>query len=161
MAARTPPRFLRPRTFVYAGVLSAVVLVMLGSWVMRDTLHLAVLRDRAPLYVRLSDGGVRNAYQLKLVNKTRTEESLVLVLDGPRGLALVVQDAPTDAEGRPLLATRADGIAQFRALVTAPPELRLPESTDVTFRLIDPRSGRALESEHSVFLGPKPQGAPR
>ena len=156
MAARTPPRFLRPRTFVYAGVLSAVLLVMLGSWVMRDTLHLSVLRDRAPLFVRLSDGGVRNAYTLKLVNKTRGETSYALVLDGPRGLALVVQDAPMDSEGRPLLATKPDGITQWRALVTAPPGLRLPENSEVTFRLLDPRNGRAAETERSVFLGPKP-----
>lgn len=155
MAARTPPRFLRPRTYVYAGVLAAVVAVMLGAWLMRDTLDLAVIRERAPLYVRLSDGAIRNAYQLKLANKTREAESFVLVLDGPRGLVLVVQDAETDAEGRPLLATRPDGITQWRALVTAPAGLRLPDSSPVTFRLLDPRSGRSVETERSVFLGPK------
>jgi cytochrome c oxidase accessory protein FixG len=156
MAARTPPRFLRPRTFVYAGVLGAVVLVMLGSWLMRDTLQLAVLRDRAPLFVRLADGGVRNGYTLKLANKTRAATSYALVLDAPRGLSLVVQDAAEDAEGRPLLATKPDGITQWRALVTAPPGLRLPESVDITFRLLDPRTGRAVEAERRVFLGPKP-----
>ncbi|MBY0332811.1 MAG: cytochrome c oxidase accessory protein CcoG [Acetobacteraceae bacterium] len=156
MAARTPPRFLRPRTFVYAGVLGAVVAVMLGAWLLRDTLDLAVIRERAPLYVRLSDGAVRNAYALKLVNKTHEAERFALVLDGPRGLALLVQDAATDAEGRPLLATRPDGITQWRALVTAPAGLRLAESSPVTFRLVDPRTGRAVESTASVFLGPKP-----
>ena len=156
MAARTPPRFLRPRTFVYAGVLGAVMAVMLGAWLLRDTLDLAVIRERAPLYVRLSDGAVRNAYGLKLVNKTREAESFALVLEGPRGLALVVQDAETDAEGRPLLATRPDGITQWRALVTAPAGLRLAESSPVTFRLVDPRTGHAVESTASVFLGPKP-----
>lgn len=156
MAARTPPRFLRARTLVYAGVLTAVVAAMLGSWVLRDTLDLAVIRERAPLYVRLSDGAIRNAYHLKLANKTHEAGSLALVLDGPQGLVLVVQDAETDAEGRPLLATKPDGITQWRALVTAPAGMRLPESTPVTFRLLDPRTGRGVETERSVFLGPKP-----
>lgn len=156
MAARTPPRFLRARTFVYAGVLGAVMAVMLGAWLLRDTLDLAVIRERAPLYVRLSDGAVRNAYALRLVNKTREAERFALVLEGPRGLALVVQDAETDAEGRPLLATRPDGITQWRALVTAPAGLHLAESSPVTFRLVDPRTGRAVESTASVFRGPKP-----
>lgn len=154
MAARTPPRFLRPRTFVYAAVLALVVGVMGGSWLLRDTLDLAVIRERAPLFVRLSDGGIRNAYGLKLANKTRGAESYALVLEGPPGLQLVVQDAPLDAAGRPLLATRPDGITQWRALVTAPPGTRLPESSSVTFRLLR-ADGRSAETERSVFLGPK------
>jgi len=67
-----------------------------------------------------------------------------------------VQDAETDAEGRPLLATKPDGITQWRALVTAPSGLRLPDSSPVTFRLLDPQTGRSVETERSVFLGPKP-----
>ena len=44
---------------------------MLGAFLMRSTLDVTVLRDRAPLFVRLSDGGVRNGYTIKIVNKTR------------------------------------------------------------------------------------------
>jgi polyferredoxin len=155
MQARAAPRVLRPRTFVYAGVLGLVLAVMAGSWVLRDTLDLAVIRERAPLFVRLSDGGIRNAYALKLANKTREAEHYALVLDGPQGLSVVVQDAPVDAAGRPVLSTRPDGITQWRALVTAPPGLRLADSSDVTFRLLDAQ-GREAERERSVFLGPKP-----
>ena len=155
MAARRPPRFLRPRTYVYAGVLAVVSGAMLGAFLLRDTLDLTVLRERAPLYVRLSDGGIRNAYGLKLANKTREAASYALVLDGPAGLQLTVQDAATDAEGRPVLTTKPDGITQWRALVTAPPGLRLPESTPISFRLLD-AGGRVAETGASVFLGPKP-----
>jgi cytochrome c oxidase accessory protein FixG len=154
MGVRTAPRFLRARTYVYGAVLLAVLGVMAGAWLLRDTLDLAVIRERAPLYVRLADGGVRNAFQLKLANKTRDVADFALVLDGPKGLVLHVQDAPVDAAGRPLLSTRADGITQWRALVTAPPGLALPESSAVTFRLLD-AGGRTAESTRSVFLGPK------
>jgi cytochrome c oxidase accessory protein FixG len=154
MAARKAPRFFRPRTWLYAAVIGAVALVMAGSYLLRDTLDLAVIRERAPLFVRLSDGGVRNAYALKLANKTREAEGFSLVLDGPAGLHLVVQDSGSDASGHPVLTTRPDGITQWRALVTAPAGLHLPESVPVTFRLIDGR-GRTIETERSVFLGPK------
>jgi len=153
MSVRTPQQIIRPRTLVYAGVLGAAVIVMLGAWLLRETLTLTVLRDRAPLYVQLSDGGLRNAYTLKLANKLRGELSLALVLEGPAGLRLLVQDAEDDATGRPLLTTRDDGITQWRALITAPEGLRLRESTPITFRLLD-AAGRTLALQSSVFVGP-------
>ncbi|MCX8132816.1 MAG: cytochrome c oxidase accessory protein CcoG [Roseococcus sp.] len=156
MAARRPQRLIRPRTLLYAGVLTAVLLVMLGAWLMRETLTLSVQRDRAPLYVTLSDGGIRNGYTLKLAHKGRGETlQLAVVLEGPQGLRLTVQDAPRDAAGRPVITTREDGITQWRALVTAPPGLRLPESTPVTFRLLDAQ-GRSVLAQGSSFLGPRP-----
>jgi cytochrome c oxidase accessory protein FixG len=154
MAARNVPRFIRARTLIYAGVLALVGLVMLGSFMLRETLTLAVIRDRAPVFVRLADGGIRNAYTLKLANKLREQESYTLVLDGADGLRLTVQDSEADAQGRPVIASRGDGITQWRALVTAPAGLRLPESLNVTFRVVDARGATATTTA-SVFLGPR------
>jgi polyferredoxin len=156
MAARQRQKTVRPRTLVYAAVLAAVLAVMLGAWLLRETTTLAVLRDRAPLYVALSDGGVRNAYTLKIASKRRDgAPALALVLDGPRGLALSAPDSEADAQGRPLLATRPDGVAEHRVFVVAPPSLRLPASVPVTFRLLDAQ-GREQARHSSVFLGPRP-----
>jgi len=154
MKARTVPRFIRPRTLMYAGMLALVSLVMLGAFLLRSTLDVTVLRDRAPLFVLLSDGSIRNAYTVKIVNKTREEAPLALVLQAPQGFRVVVQDAATDAAGRPLLSRRPDGISQYRVFVTVPPGRRLPESTPVTFRLLD-AGGRAAAGQSSVFLGPR------
>jgi cytochrome c oxidase accessory protein FixG len=156
MAVREHQRVIRPRSLVYAGVLLLVCLVMLGAWLMRETLTLSVQRDRAPLFVSLSDGGIRNAYTLKLANKGRGEPlRLSVTLEGPQGLLLTVQDTGQDAQGRPVVTTRDDGITEWRALVTAPPGLRLPENAPVTFRLLDPQ-GRSVVTQHSNFLGPRP-----
>ena len=155
MAARQVPKLIRPRTIVYAAVLGLVLAVMGGSWALRETISLAVIRDRAPLFVSLSDGGIRNGYALKLGDKTRGAKALTLVLDGPPGLQLTVQEAETDPSGRAVLVTRPDGIAQWRALVTAPAGLRLPENVPVTFRLLD-AEGRVAVATSSVFIGPKP-----
>ena len=155
MAARQMPRFVRPRTLMYAGALTAVALVMLGAFLMRSTLNVTVLRDRAPLFVRLSDGAVRNAYTIKIVNKTRDEAPLALVLQAPEGFHMTVQDVEDDAQGRPVLHRRADGIAQYRVFVTVPHGQRIAEDTPVSFRLLDAQ-GRAVASQSSNFLGPKP-----
>jgi cytochrome c oxidase accessory protein FixG len=155
MAARHLPRFIRPRTIMYAGALTLVAVVMLGAFLLRSTLDLTVIRDRAPLFVRLSDGGIRNAFTVKIVNKTREEAPLVLALQAPAGFRMVVQDVEHDAQDRPLLPRRPDGIAQYRVLVTVPGGQRLAESTPVTFRLLD-AGGRAVASTSSTFAGPRP-----
>jgi polyferredoxin len=155
MAARRVPRFIRPRTIMYGAALSVVALVMLGAFLMRSTLDVTVLRDRAPLFVRLSDGGIRNAYTVKIVNKTHDDAPLTLVLDAPAGLRLTVQDVEAAGEGRYPLSRRADGITQYRVFIAAPAGLKLQESTPITFRLLD-GGGRPATSQASVFLGPKP-----
>jgi cytochrome c oxidase accessory protein FixG len=154
MAVRSLPRFIRPRTMLYAGVLSGVTLVMLGAFLLRDTLTITVLHDRQPLFVRLSDGGVRNGYTIKLANKTRAEPTLTLSLEAPRGFTMHVADAAPDAAGRPLIATSAGGVSQARVFLTAEPGLRLSERTPVTFRLADPQ-GRIVASAETSFHAPE------
>jgi cytochrome c oxidase accessory protein FixG len=155
MAVRKTQKIIRPRTLIYSGALLAVAALMLGAWMLRATLTLSVERDRAPLFVQISDGGIRNGYTLRLANKLRGQDlHLALVLEGPQGLTLTVQDAGVDAAGRPILTTRDDGITQWRALITAPPTLRLPENVPVTFRLLDAQ-GRSLTTGASAFLSPR------
>jgi cytochrome c oxidase accessory protein FixG len=154
MQARRPPKMIRSRTVLYGAVLGLVAAIMLVAFLMRENVSLSVLRDRAPLFVRLSDGGIRNAYTIKLSNKEREVVSYALLADGPAGLQLVVQSAGRDAQGRPLLTTRPDGITEWRVLLTAPPSLALGQSVPVTFRLMD-ASGRVAARHESVFLGPE------
>jgi cytochrome c oxidase accessory protein FixG len=157
MAARQVPRFVRPRTLLYAGMLSAVVGIMGGAWLLRHTVTLSVLRDRAPLFVTLADGAVRNAFTLKIANKERDAGALTLVVDSSAALQVTVQEAPELGPNRFRVTTRADGITQWRALATLPVTERSRESTPVTFRLFDAR-GREVASETSVFLGPDRPG---
>ena len=156
MQARTHLKFIRPRTLLYAGVLGLVVAVMGGSWALRQTTSLSVLRDRAPNFVRLSDGGVRNAYALKLGDKTRDVESYALVLDAPAGLQMVVQDAALDAAGPP----GADHAAR-RHQPVARAGHRAARAEAAGERAGDIQAaGRAAAAPRcrtaSVFLGPKP-----
>jgi cytochrome c oxidase accessory protein FixG len=153
MGVRQAPKFIRARTVIYALALAAVAAVMAGAWLLRQEVTLAVLRDRAPLFVNLSDGGIRNGYELRIANKTRDAGELTLVMESPARLQLVVQEAEALGPNRFRVMTRSDGITQWRALATLPPGQPTRESTPVTFRLLDAR-GRTVVRTNSVFLGP-------
>jgi len=154
MKARTVPRLVRPRTLLYAGGLALVASVMLGAWLLRETVTLTALRDRAPLYVQLSDGSLRNAYTLKLANRGREAAQYALVADVGPGFRLTSQDADgIDAAGHPVLTTRPDGVSQLRVFLTVPRAQLNAASTPVTFRLVDPH-GAEVARANAVFLGP-------
>ncbi|NKE46744.1 cytochrome c oxidase accessory protein CcoG [Roseomonas frigidaquae] len=155
MAARRVPRFIRPRTVLYAALLGAVAAVMLGAFLLREAVTLSVLRDRAPLFVTLSDGSIRNGYTLKIANKGREVTTLVLEIVAPQALHMQVQEGQVMDGNRFAVTTRPDGITQWRVLVTQPDSSPRHESIDITFRLHD-SDGRIAASAHSVFLGPKP-----
>ena len=55
---------------------------MLLTLSFRHTLELDVLRDRNPDYVTLADGAVRNAYTLKLMNRSPAARPLRLSVSG-------------------------------------------------------------------------------
>jgi polyferredoxin len=121
----------------------------------RSTVELTVLRDRSPLFVTLADGGIRNGYSVKVLNKSREPEFYVLTLDGLPGARLaVVGDGEVREDGTAaVLDVKADSVGTFRVTVRAEPPSLGSESTPVRFRL-DGTAGRA--SQASVFLGPKP-----
>ena len=73
--------------------LSLVGLIMVVALVMRPDLEVSVLHDRNPLYVKLSDGGVRNGYTIKILNKHYVPRAFKLGVDGLPG-ATLADDRP-------------------------------------------------------------------
>lgn len=75
-------RLLRPKTIG----LTAVCLTLAGaiaiSFADKTTATLSVQHDRDPVAVRLSDGSVRNAYTVKLLNKSPRAHSYMLSIGG-------------------------------------------------------------------------------
>jgi polyferredoxin len=153
-AAHTPIKVIRPRTMIYAGVLGLVGLIMLGALAIRDTTELSVLRDRAPLFVTLADGSVRNSYTLKIIEKRHDDRTLTLRVDGLPGATLAGL-AADEAPGPAIpLSVRPGSVATHRVHVFARTGAALPESTPVTFRLLEP-DGREAARHDSVFLAPR------
>ena len=155
-AARENPdlggiRFFRPRTIAYTTVIAIVGSIMLAALVTRSDIDLNLLRDRNPLYVQLSDGGIRNAYTLKILNKQHVDRSFHLSFKGLE--QATVTAVGIDGGEVPILTVRPDSLGSFRILATAPRAAVRSESTEVSFILEDVASGRNI-SHDSVFVGP-------
>jgi cytochrome c oxidase accessory protein FixG len=111
-----PLRLVRPRTILYGAAIGIVGTIMLIALLLRADLDVNVLRDRNPLFVKLSDGGVRNGYTVKLMNK----------LYGPRALSLSIEDLPgakvsvvgLDNETNPIVTVPPDELKSIRLYVT-------------------------------------------
>ncbi len=147
-------RCFRPRTAFYGLVLIAVTGAMIFSLITRDTLEINVLRDRAPLFVRLSDGGIRNGYTYKILNMEQLTKSYTLTVEGIEGATIeVIGHAPRGSRVA-RLPVPPDDVGAFRVLVAAGPEALDGKATDLEFVLKDNATG--LERRHgAVFAGPK------
>ena len=149
------PRFrpIRARTVAYAAILVLVSAVMLATFGLRADLEVNVLRDRNPLFVILSDGSVRNAYAVKVLNKAHREREIVLTVEGVPGATIKVVGA--EEEGGEGLLVPPDQLRNFRVLVAAPRAGLAAESTPLTFVARD-ADGPASVTHRTQFLGPKP-----
>lgn len=59
----------RPRVIVYSTILSLALAAIIYGLTQMSLLELKVLHHRQPLFIELSDGSIRNKYELKIVNK--------------------------------------------------------------------------------------------
>ncbi|MFM2129079.1 MAG: (Fe-S)-binding protein, partial [Pseudomonadota bacterium] len=124
--------------------------VMLVGLMTRANLEVAIERDRNPLFVRLSDGSIRNGYTLKILNKRHDARRYALAVEGMSGarLDLAGRAAGTDFE----LSAPADRLVSFRVLVTAGAQAAAG-TRSMTFVLTDKASGDTARYR-STFRGP-------
>ena len=138
---------IRPRTIYYSLILALVGGVMLYKLVMRSPVELHVLHDRNPLYVQLSDGDVRNGYDIKILNKTHDHRVYKLDVQGVAGVALTVKGAGDVSPDN--LPVQADEVGHYHVFVAAP--VQSENQSDVVFILTDQDSG-TQDRHNSVFI---------
>ncbi len=141
----------RPRTFVYSGVLVLVAAVMLLSLLNRSTLELNIQRDRNPLYVTLSDGGVRNGYTVKILNKTQDARNFRLTHQSEHALEMKI--VGTDAQLQDFIVNvESDKLRAVRVFLTKPGDTSPVENIPVTFTVTDIELGTTASYE-GTFVG--------
>ncbi len=149
-------RLIRPRIIMYGLLLLVVGGAMAWSFALRPRLDITVLRDRAPLFVTLSDGSIRNAYTFKVANKTRQSRTYAMTVSGVAGAEIKVIGETDSAEAKDHTATISaspDSVATYRVYVTAPRASVTATSLPMTFHLSD-KAAADRNSRDSVFLGP-------
>ena len=116
--ATSPVNFLRPRVLLYSAMIVLVAAIMMVALLNRAILEVNVLRDRNPIFVQLSDGGVRNGYTIKILNKRHEAREFRLGTQGLLGAKLRIVGFEKDAD--PILKVVPDDLRSLRVYVTLP-----------------------------------------
>ena len=135
-------RLLRPKTVGLALACVALAGIIAVSFVTKTTAVLSVQHDRDPMSVRLSDGSVRNAYTVKLLNKSAAVQSFTLGISGVDAALAIVGHATADA-----ITVEPDGSETLRVTLTMPE----PRDADVTFQAIG-AGGQVVLTAHDRFI---------
>jgi cytochrome c oxidase accessory protein FixG len=147
-AKARPFQPLRARTILYAVVFVATAVIMAFGLATRTGLEFSALKDRALPYVQLSNGDIRNAYTLKLVNKRRDTLDLTLSVEGlPEARLEIVGEVHTT--GSPHLLLVPDAVESYRVFVTSAHN----QAADIRFVLSQGDTKTAVAATR--FLGPE------
>jgi cytochrome c oxidase accessory protein FixG len=130
-------RIVRPRTIVYSLIIAAVGSIMLYALLTRSLLDVNVLHDRNPIAVMLSDGSIRNAYTVRLLNKRGFDRVIAIDIEGPVNATLHVVGTDSVTPDRPMIVIGRDQTEELRVLVTAPAKDNPEKSTPVKFHVTD------------------------
>ena len=149
-----PVKIFRPRTILYMALLPLVIGIMAYGLANRSDLQLNVLRDRNPLFVRLSDGGIRNGYTLKILNKRHETRSFKISVEGlPEAIAKPKIDVVGIEAEDPEIAVVPDNLRALRVYLTlsrdAVKSLK-DEATDLTFVATDTADGSRTRRSTNV-----------
>lgn len=130
-------KIVRPRTLVYAAIIAVVGGIMLYALMTRSLLDVNVLHDRNPIAVRLSDGSIRNAYTVRLLNKRGFDRVVALDVEGPLNATVHVVGVDSITPDRPMIVVGRDSTTELRVLVTAPAASVTEKSIPLKMRVTD------------------------
>jgi cytochrome c oxidase accessory protein FixG len=151
--AGKPPvyRPIRARTILYSAMIVAVAAVMVYALATRGSVDINVLHERNPLFVTLSDGGVRNDYTVRLLNKRPTARAMQVSVSGVPGAKLATVGVNSDSKDRLDVEVGKDQTRELRISVMVPGNAVPSRSTDITFQVTDTQTGEtATATDHFV-----------
>ncbi len=144
--------FVRPRTIVYSAALVLVGAIMLYTLMTRPMVNLNLIHDRTPPYVMLSDGSVRNAYTVKIVNRDNVERTFQLDVEGPEEMTVSAVGEGFDGDVRHVTVAD-DAVRPVRILITMSRGAISAPSIPITVKVRDLQTGEEAVNP-AVFLSP-------
>ena len=139
-----PPiyKMVRPRTVIYAAIIALVGSIMIYTLTSRSFADISVLHDRNPVFVQLSDGGIRNGYTVRLLNKRPIERTFLLRVVGlPDETRIEAVGIDQSINDNPIVTVGPDRTREIRVLVFTPDGGVVDPATDVTFQIVDVKDG--------------------
>ncbi|MBK1871888.1 MULTISPECIES: cytochrome c oxidase accessory protein CcoG [unclassified Marinobacter] len=140
-----PSKLLRPRTFGYGAVLTAMIGAIIFVIATRVPAQLDVLRDRGALFSFNGEGRIENSYTLKIVNMSEVPQTFKLSVKGLEGVRILTQTQVSVASGEN---------RSLPTVVDVPPE-SIPQSNNEIIFHAQSETDASLKLEtESRFVGP-------
>ena len=140
---------LRPRTILYTTLWSLFGIGLVFALFIRPDINVTVAPIRNPIYVTMSDGSIRNAYDLRLRNKHGSDRPFRITVHGHPAMRIELEGSPYESVTVP-----ADTTFLQRVYVSVPPSAD-PASearSDIRFWVADLVNGERVHKD-SVFNG--------
>ena len=130
-------RLIRPKTVLLSAACIAMAAGMALLFAHRTTGSILVQHDRNPVAVTLSDGSVRNAYTVKLLNKAAAPREFTLQVEGIDATLTIIGNET----GKPVVVP-ADGSELLRVTLT----MSRPQAGDISFVARDNTTNEVLSA---------------
>ncbi|SHL66791.1 cytochrome c oxidase accessory protein FixG [Roseovarius pacificus] len=140
---------LRPRTILYTALWSLVGFGLLFALFIRSDIDMTVAPVRNPTFVTLSDGTIRNVYEVRLRNKHGEDRPFRMTVSGDPAIRIQLEGTPYGAVTVP-----ADSTMLQRVYLMAPPssEPAHSERTEVRLWVEDTSNGERAYQD-TIFNG--------
>ncbi|MEI4486161.1 cytochrome c oxidase accessory protein CcoG [Frigidibacter sp. MR17.14] len=139
----------RPRTMVYTLLWAGIGIGLVVALFLRSPFDVSVAPVRNPLFVTLSDGAIRNTYEIRLRNKQAEPRDFHLSADGLPGVIVTAEGAEAATVRVP-----ADATGEVRLYLVAPAgsEGATADRSDIAIWIEDMTSRDRVETD-TVFHG--------
>jgi cytochrome c oxidase accessory protein FixG len=135
-------RIFRPRTIIYFSIWGAIGLAMMFSLGNRTRIDISALKDRNPLFVKLSDGTVRNAFTIKVRNMEARPRQVEIGLLGMDDARMWAEPGDRDTAQRTIrLVVAPDSVSKDRIYVISKAPEPAREEFSFTVRALDKQGG--------------------
>lgn len=144
----------RVRTILYLTVWALIGIAMLLSLTFRSPLDVNVLRDRNPRFVMLSDGSVRNGYDVKILNMTPIYRNVELSVEGLPDAKMILGGSSEEATDKLALELEPDRVLPIRLYIKVDPEDVKPGRTDFILNVNNIANDEAASAK-AIFEAPE------
>ncbi|MDO5620586.1 MAG: cytochrome c oxidase accessory protein CcoG [Paracoccus sp. (in: a-proteobacteria)] len=146
---------LRPRTLLYFTLWAGIGVALLVALFMRSPFDLTVQPLRNPLFITMSDGSIRNAYDLRLRNKQGNEHQFKVTVTDRAGAEMPGMALQLEGSDEGVVSVEADKMALQSVFLTAAPDSAAAQAsnTELTLWVTDLSDG-VTASVPTVFHGP-------
>jgi cytochrome c oxidase accessory protein FixG len=138
---------LRPRLYIYAGLITGLLIWVGWGLATRDAVTLDIIRDRNTLYRDSGDGNIENLYRLRIINKDESDHIYHIDIEGLES-ATINMDKPIPSVES---GTIHDHIIRIKI---DPAELNGKRSTEFSLKLTADDDTSVSTIVETRYLGP-------